>query len=104
MAPGLWHRGTMTAWHPPPSGAMAEADQALGPAGPAVQHSQATEARCLLGMLGSCPTCSPNFVCSAMFSWVVLGLRLGHWQGGLSRGHSVVVESGPGLHQDCLLP
>lgn len=53
------------------------------------------------GHLGSCPTRSPNLGRSALFSWAVLGLRLGHWQGGLSRGHSVVVESGawsaPGL-------
>ena len=101
-APELWHRGTMTAWHPPPCWAVAEAAQALGPAGPAVQPGH--RGQMSAGHLGSCPTRSPNPGRSALFSWAVLGLRLGLRQGGLSRGHSVVVESGPGLHRDCLLP
>lgn len=47
VAPGLRHGVAVTAWHPLPCRAVAEADRALGPTDPAVQHHQATEARCL---------------------------------------------------------
>lgn len=91
---GFGTGGPRQAWHPPPSWAMAEANQTLGlKHSPAVQHSQPQEARCLLGMLelpDMLPLTPPR---SAMFSWV-LGAQAGALARRLSRGHSVVVESG----------
>lgn len=91
----------MTAWHPLACWASAEADSALGPAGPAVQHGSVTESRCVLGTLQGCPTLFPNLI-RAPFSRVVQGLGLGHGQGGLLRlgllcGGGVTAWSASGL-------